>query len=103
MWRRGSSRRRRPASTTASRLWNGMGNAKDGACGRNMGEWEEVSISYRDSDGHYCECCGKHVPRYMYVACVDGAKHRFCSPDCADLFEWYWLPRYSARQRGTAT
>ena len=65
-----------------------------------MGEWKEISISYRDGGGHYCECCGKHVPRYMYVACVGGAKHRFCSPDCADLYTWYWLPRYGAAGNG---
>jgi hypothetical protein len=61
-----------------------------------MGEWEEVSISYRDHDGHYCGCCGKQVPRRLYVASIGGVKHRFCGPDCADLYVWYWLPRYGA-------
>lgn len=61
-----------------------------------MGDWEEVFISYRDLDGHYCECCGKQVPRYLYVTRVGDAKHSFCGPDCADLYVWYWLPRYAA-------
>lgn len=64
-----------------------------------MGEWEEISISYRDSDAQYCECCGKHVPRYVFVSSVDDTVHRFCSPDCADLYGWYWLPRYGVRQK----
>ncbi len=69
---------------------------------RNMGEWEEVSISYRDIDGHYCACCGKHVPRYMYVADIDGARKRFCGPDCADVYQWYWLPHYGAQEKAAA-
>jgi len=66
-----------------------------------VGEWKEVTISYRDADGHYCACCGKQVARYIYAASMAGATHRFCSPDCADLYEWYWLPRYGNQQRST--
>ena len=59
-----------------------------------MGKWEEVAISYRDHHGHYCACCGKQVARRLYRETVAGRDQRFCSPDCADLYGWYWLPRY---------
>jgi hypothetical protein len=71
-------------------VWKGGGRVAE------AGAWEEVSISYRDHTNHYCDCCGKHVPRYLYVATVGGARRRFCSPDCADVYDWYWLPRYGA-------
>jgi hypothetical protein len=60
------------------------------------GRWEEIEISYRDNEGSYCACCGKHVARRLYVVNIAGAARRFCSTDCADLYEWYWLPRYGA-------
>jgi hypothetical protein len=69
-----------------------------------MGKWEEVEISYRDHHGYYCACCGKQVARRLYVEIVAGIEGRFCSPDCADLYAWYWLPRYgNAASQVTAT
>ncbi len=59
-----------------------------------MGHWQEISISYRDAGGHYCDCCGKQVARHLYVTSVADAPHSFCGPDCAELYQWYWLPRY---------
>lgn len=67
-----------------------------------MGTWEEVPISYRDNEGQYCACCGKPVARRVYVETVQGLERRFCSPDCADLFGWYWLPRHGNPSRREA-
>jgi hypothetical protein len=40
-----------------------------------------------------CECCGQVVARRLWVADVEGAERRFCSPACEQLYRTYVLAR----------
>lgn len=58
------------------------------------GAWEEVvPDALRPAQAH-CELCGRLLVRRRWVVSGPEGERRFCEPDCADLHEHYWLPRY---------
>ena len=56
------------------------------------GSWEErgLATSYLEKASVHCECCGRMIVRFAWVA--DGRV--FCEPDCRRIWLEYILPRY---------
>jgi hypothetical protein len=58
-----------------------------------VGRWEPIEPQVWETVITPCECCGQVVPRRLWIADVDGAERRFCSPACEELYRSYLLPR----------
>ena len=58
-----------------------------------MGRFEPIEPQVWETVVTPCECCGQVVARRLWVAEVDGAERRFCSPACEDLYRTYVLGR----------
>ena len=58
-----------------------------------MGAWAPIEMQVWETSVTPCDCCGQVVARRLWVAEVEGAEHRFCSPACEDLYRAYVLPK----------
>ena len=62
-----------------------------------MGEWQARAIGYLKPYDTVCKLCGQLVPARVWVDDIEGEAMEFCSPDHAQRYVSYWLPRYSER------
>ena len=61
-----------------------------------MGEWRRSEVSYLQPYRVVCELCSQLVPGSHWEELVAGEQRVFCSPDHAEKYERYWLPRHGA-------
>jgi hypothetical protein len=66
------------------------------------GRWEPIITQVWETVVTPCDCCGQVVATRLWAAEVDGHQHRFCSPECEELYHSYVVPklRGQARQEG---
>jgi hypothetical protein len=55
------------------------------------GRWEPIVTQVWETAVTPCECCGQVVARRLWVADVEGAERRFCSPECEALYRRHVL------------
>lgn len=60
------------------------------------GRWEPIVTQVWETAVTPCDCCGQVVASRLWVAAVGEELHRFCSPECEELYESYVVPK---RQR----
>jgi hypothetical protein len=58
-----------------------------------LGHWEEIKTQVWDTVVTPCDTCGQVVARRLWVADVDGERHRFCSTTCEELYRSYVVGR----------
>ena len=61
-----------------------------------MGEWRRSEVGYLEPYDVVCALCGQLVPARVWYELIGTEELRFCSPDHADKYQSYWLPRYGA-------
>ena len=59
-----------------------------------MGHWEKSKLQWHEVSVTYCELCGQIIPSDMWVADVNGENKDFCTPECEEIYLYYWLPKY---------
>ncbi len=60
----------------------------------SSGQWRELGLAWHETNTVHCSVCGKLIPSRAWVF-TDGAHEiAACGPDCEQLYETYWRPKY---------
>ncbi len=70
-----------------------------------MAEWRENDAQWYEERMVHCGTCGRMIAkRYLVETFDEGARERiFCSEECRDLYQDYWLVERGADYRPPAT
>ena len=50
------------------------------------GTWEPIKPQVWETVVTPCDCCGQVVAKRLWKVELEGREHRFCGPECEDLY-----------------
>ena len=53
------------------------------------GTWKLLAPQVWETVVTPCDCCGQVVAKRLWIVDVEGQEHRFCGPECEDLYRDY--------------
>jgi hypothetical protein len=53
------------------------------------GRWIEDDAPWFELRMHYCDLCGRIIPKYLWQVDLDSVTRTFCDPACEALYRSY--------------
>lgn len=67
------------------------------------GRWQELGLAWHETNTVHCSVCGKLIPSRAWVFSDAAHEIAACGPDCEQLYETYWRPKYGAMKTDVAS